>query len=78
MFNNNLKQSFLADVFFEDYKRMSINLKPVLTFLEEPATYHFLVALAILLIGFANPTIGKELYAVATFFGITGLITYNQ
>ena len=53
-------------------------LKNAVKFLEEPATYHFLVALIILLVSFADKSAALQLQTVAAFFGITGAITYNQ
>ena len=56
---------------------MNAIIKKAFTFLTEPATYHFLVALVILLVSFVSKADATELQVVAGFFGITGLITYN-
>ena len=53
-------------------------LKSAVQFFKEPATYHFLVALVILLVSFADKSAALQLQTVAAFFGITGAITYNQ
>lgn len=78
-FNKNVQEEMVSsDVFFKGLKKMTIDGKNLLAFIEEPATYHFLLALVIFLVGVSYPSAAHVLNAIAAFCGVTGVITYNQ
>ena len=51
-------------------------LSDLLAFIKEPATWHFVLALAIYLVGVANPSLKPILDGFASLAVGTGTITY--